>query len=362
MKKILLASVALTAFAGAAAAEVSFGGGSASLEYNDIDGVTYEADVAIAFSQALDNGYTAAASVNLSLADDSVDQDALVESFVVSLTSETAGLFYGETAVATSIFAGGSSLGNAPEADFDVEALEDSEVLRATGSFGGVEAAISYEIGAADTDLESMQFAANADLGGATVSVAYQDSDHDGDEDDGATAEYIAGEATAIVVAFTAGGADVNVGWLETEVDTTIGLGFAMTAGAVDLSGNVASNDVADDAWTVAMSSEVSAGLVLGAELNSDDTWEVTANYAAGGVTVLASLDDADAWDLEGYYDMSNGIVVGAGVDSDDNTFAQVNYDMGNGASAYVTYADAADINDAEDIAEGTTVGLAFAF
>lgn len=122
MKSILLASASIVAFAGAAAAEITFSG-SAELGYNDTDiddaivdddhvGFYGDLDLTIGFSQELDNGLTASASIDLEdLAggQDSgeenggvlggVDGETVIE-YELSLTSETAGLYYGDTSFA----------------------------------------------------------------------------------------------------------------------------------------------------------------------------------------------------------------------------------------------------------------------
>ena len=77
MKRILLASASIVAFAGAASAEITFNG-EASLGYNDTeaesDGTTggdedrgfyWDAELGITMSQELDNGLVAAATVGL---------------------------------------------------------------------------------------------------------------------------------------------------------------------------------------------------------------------------------------------------------------------------------------------------------
>ena len=82
MKSILLTSTALVMTAGIAAAEVTFSG-TAKFGYNDTDHASgasasepfSDMDLNIAFSKELDNGYTAAASVELDYADGNQGND-----------------------------------------------------------------------------------------------------------------------------------------------------------------------------------------------------------------------------------------------------------------------------------------------
>ncbi|HKL68991.1 MAG TPA: porin, partial [Salibaculum sp.] len=84
MKSILLASASVFAFAGAAAAEVSFSG-DAELGYNDDDaplssadnndGFYWEGNLYAAFSQDLDNGLTAGADIEFGFASNNLGQN-----------------------------------------------------------------------------------------------------------------------------------------------------------------------------------------------------------------------------------------------------------------------------------------------
>ena len=83
MKRILLASASIVAFAGAAAAEITFSG-EAALGYNDTDalseddedkGFYWDAELGITFSQELDNGLVAAATVTSDVVDNQLEGD-----------------------------------------------------------------------------------------------------------------------------------------------------------------------------------------------------------------------------------------------------------------------------------------------
>ena len=103
-----------------------------------------------------------------------------------------------------------------------------------------------------------------------------------------------------------------------------------------------------------------------GIELKSDDTYEITAGYAADGMTVAAAFTDASVMTLGATYDMGNGLTVGAGIEDTVN-YAFAKYDLGGGAKAFVDFTDSADaleeVGPSErDIAVGTTVGVSFTF
>ena len=90
--------------AGIAAAEVTFSG-TANFGYNDTDHTNgasasnpfSDMDLNIAFSKELDNGYTAAASVELDYADGNQGNDISASDALISLTNADSGIHYGDT-------------------------------------------------------------------------------------------------------------------------------------------------------------------------------------------------------------------------------------------------------------------------
>lgn len=368
MKRILLTSTALVAFAGAAAAEVTFAG-AATLGYNDDaagdnDGFYQELTASVTLSQTLDNGLTAAASIDL----EDLAHTPGFGDYELSLTSDSAGLYYGDTGVAAPVnFNAGSALDNAADADFDEDTAADG-VLRGEATFGTVAVALSYGI-SEGADLAELQVSAAASLGAANISVAYQDGDHDGEDGDGVPGEYTDGELFAFGVTTSAAGADLSFGYANSDDDSTVGFGVSYPTGPVTLSANYAANDVADNAWTIG-AAYAQDGVSAGVELNSDDSWEITAGYAAGPVTISAAVDSADDFSLEGTYDVGNGLAIAAGMqDAGDTMYVAGNYDLGGGANLLVSFVDTAtgdddleDFNGEDGYQNGTTVELSFEF
>lgn len=368
MKRILLTSTALIAFAGAAAAEVTFAG-AATLGYNDDvvgDNVNFyqELTASVTLSQTLDNGLTAAASIDLA---DLSDGAAGFGDYELSLTSDSAGLYYGDTGVAAPVnFDAGSALDNAADADFDEDTLAEG-VLRGEATFGTVSAAVSYGISVGN-ELTELQVSAAASLGAANVSMAYQDGDHDGLNGDG-DVDYTNGELFALGVTTSAAGADLSFGYANSDNDSTVGFGVSYPTGPVTLSANYAVNDVAENAWTIG-AAYAENGVSAGVEFNSDDSWEITGGYATGPVTISAAIDSADDFSLEGTYDVGNGLAIAAGMqDAGDTMYVAGNYDLGGGANLLVSFVDTAtglddleDFNGEDGYQNGTTVELSFEF
>ena len=375
MKKILLASVALTAFAGAAAAEVSFSG-SATLGYNDHsdrtagafgdhDGFYSDLNLDVAFSATLDNGITVSAAADV---DETDATDGEMSGVTLTIASDAASLVYGDTE-----FAAKSMWSAAGDMEADSFAIQDGEgVLKGTFSFGGVDMAVSglvqdAEGDLATDDLTQLSFGAKAAVGAATVVVAYQEELVAADLTNGlnatANGDMTYAETMGVSVAFAAAGADIKVGFASetntggTDYDST-GISVSYPMGDVTVSAYYVSED---DSTAV----------------DAKDNSGISFAYAADGISLTASYADEQGTDvtkLEGSFDAGNGLTVYAGYigkDSDtDDTYIGASYDLGGGAALAVSYADDTNNDEAsgdDDIGAqgyqvGTTVAVTFAF
>ena len=380
MKKILLASVALTAFAGAAAAEVSFSG-SATLGYNDDNGrlannATFgdhngfysDLNVDVALSATLDNGITVSASADV----DEVDaEDNASRGVTVTLSSDAASLVYGDTE-----FAAKSMWSAAGDMEADSFSIQDGEgVLKGTFSFGGVDMAVSgvtynNKGAVAADDIAQMSFGAKATVGAATVVVAYQEEAKATDfttttaNPASTNGDFYNAETMGVSVAFAAAGADIKVAYAS---ETTSG-----TATDFDSTGISVSYPMGDVTVSAYYVSEDDSTAV-----DAKDNMGITFAYAANGMALTAAYADEQGTDvtkLEGSFDAGNGLTVYAGYvgkNSDtDDTYVGASYDLGGGASLLVSYADDTNNDEltgdddigAQGYAVGTTVELSFAF
>ena len=186
MKSILLATASILAFAGAAAADVTFGG-DAKLGFNidngdeprDDDAVDggegffWEANLGVTLSQELNNGLTAAASFTLNIAENDDGGDVDVDNdFLLSLTAETGGLFLGDTAFAAETH--WDPAGNMMADDFSEQ--DGKRVIRGDFSVSGVEASVSgivddYDNDRPNDDLDQFSVGAAATLSCFTMSL-----------------------------------------------------------------------------------------------------------------------------------------------------------------------------------------------
>lgn len=366
MKSILLASASIIAFAGAAAAEGHLGvtfTGSAELGYNDTDqapvgndednvGFYSDLDITANFAAELDNGLTAAASIDL---EDLADSDT-GETYELSLTSETAGLFYGDTNFAAQniwVAAGDMESDGFSEADGE-------QALRGEVTFGGVDAQISYVLADADDvsndtngldDLEQLSIGIAGDFGNVNVALAYQEEVAAGGVYNTANGDFNENEVFGLSVGTSFSGADIRLAYAEDEDSDSIGINVAYPFGPVTATVYYVSESVGDDNY----------GLNLA--------------YENGPVAVTFDYDNdqgVDKFGLEGSYEVGNGLTVYAGYLTEDGVadayYLGGEYDLGGGASLEVSYADADDEADddddvgAQDYQVGTTVELSFEF
>lgn len=347
MKRILLASTASVAFAGAAAADISLSG-AAKLGYNDTintaagetaSGFYTDLDVTVSMSQELDNGLTAAASIKLSDLDDNNSGNGVASSdFVVSLTGDNAGLYYGDTALAAdNVWSSTGSM------DADTFRTEDGEdVLRGEFTFGDTNVQVSMGDDAGDDSFTSL--GVKSTLGSVDLVLAWQEANTatlDNDDNGAATQNEVLG----LGVSTTLGGATVGFGYASNDAGNSTGLSVSYPVGDVTVKASYVSE---------------SAG---------DDNWDLGVSYAANGLTLDVTTDESDDWGIEGSYDMGNGLTVFAGVDdAGDDTYVATSYDLGGGASVLFSYADDSDDDNdddeigAGDYKAGMTLEVSFAF
>lgn len=77
-----------------------------------------------------------------------------------------------------------------------------------------------------------------------------------------------------------------------------------------------------DGAVTKVYGEYTTNGFTVKANYDTDEDWDFGVKYAANGLTVAASTDESDAWELTGSYDLGGGLSAIAGVDANDAYYA----------------------------------------
>lgn len=377
MKRILLTSTALVAFAGAAAADITWSG-DAKIGFNDEveNGFYYGAGLTIKGSKELNNGIEAGFffdvdidfSDNDSAANDRGTWDNIVldaSDYYLYMKTDTAAMYFGDTKTAAERIWDGTT--NMETDNF----LEDGDVddgakkgdfvnaiLRGDLMYNGIDASISYflyENDKKDQDLGGMQLAAKGEFGAYNFGIAYQAEDKDVKVNNKPINQIV-----GLWVGGTFAGADVKLAYTQ-ETDA-----------ATDKSENSTGLEVSYPFGPV------KATAFYSAESKGDDNYGIALGYKNGPAKVDFWYHDGQDQEigLEGSYDVGNGLKLYAGFIQNDGkskateAYIAGEYDLGGGAELLLSYGDAGEdytgdndaIGDKFEVNEGTTIQVKFKF
>ena len=423
MKSILATAAALAMTAGLAAAEdgVKFSG-AAKFGFNDKDhelasstatssgntGFYAEADLDVALTRTLDNGLKAKASFDVEYIDvkNSATEDLSGKSLtsantVISLSSDTYGVYYGDTNNAAKTV--WSAVGSMDQDTF--RTLDGENNIRAEVKVGGAEVFVSVASDGANDDNNGLtaqavetdsvsgtrrvhssvtNLAANdnqalaagfkATVQGLDISFAYQEANtlKLDDDDNG---ESTRDQVTAARIGMTFAGADIALGYAsrsdgkatEGVAGLTASTSLATTGTSTNPGGSSIGLSVSYPiAPLTVKASYVAESLTAG---TTSANWDFGLSYSLAGVTFDVATDEDSDWSADVGYDMGNGINLFAGVDDEgQDTYFATTYDLGGGATALLSYASDNDFDNGDDeignkdYKEGLTVQVSFAF
>lgn len=274
MKKVLLATSALTLSAGFASADVSMSGtggagvfGAAGADLSVYSGV----DLGFALSGASDNGMTFSASLDmgggqtLDVGDFELDTQDMG-------TDDNVSVAIGVSGVTITLSQDG------------VDDLYDDDIAGDIGVSGAMgDLTYSVVTGLEDADPTSLSIGYSA--GAISGSVATSDE----------------GDASNVTVSYAMGDITVSA---ESDTDRT---------GA--------------DTSSITVSYAMSDGMTISLE-NSEDVNEVSVSYASGAISVGLTADDAaaESWEATMAYDLGGGATFNLGTNQDETTFAGVGF------------------------------------
>ena len=351
MKNVLLTTTALVAFAGAAAAEMSFSG-STDIGYNDeINGGLF-ADTEFNLNGSVDLGDGFAATFTYGFdvdTSDDTDSGLLWDEYpTIEITSPFGSLKGGDLddkGASEYFYADRDGMA------LDVENSDTSDRfdLRALVEFGDFGLAVGgVDDGAGD--LDGLSVGAGATFGNFTLGFGYDEADGGLESRDALDVPNgNTNEVMAVSLDTTFGDASIGLSYIDDSVETSVG---------------------------VAVGYDVSADLSLGAYYASNevaangDAYGVWASYAMGALGVEAYYDATEDGPDEIYLDVSYEIMAGltgyAGVYDDGmaaDPFFYIGgvYEINDNLSATVSYADADEISGPE-FKNGTTVMLTASF
>ena len=274
MKKVLLATSALTLSAGFASADVSMSGsgGAGVFGANGADLSVYSGvDLGFALSGASDNGMTFSASLDM----------------------------------------GGGQTLDAGDFELDTQDMGVDDNVSVTIGVSGLTIVLSQD---GVDDLYDDDKAGDIGISGAMGDLTY--SVTTGLEDD---------DPTSLSVGYTAGAISGSVATSDDGDASNVSISYAM--GDITISAESDTDRAGADTSSVTVSYAMSDGMTVSLE-NSEDVNELSVAYSSGAISVGVSADDAatESWEATMAYDLGGGATFNLGTNQDETTFAGVGF------------------------------------
>ena len=274
MKKVLLATSALTLSAGFASADVSMSGtgGAGVFGANGADLSVYSGvDLGFSLSGASDNGMTFSASLDM----------------------------------------GGGQTLDAGDFELDTQDMGVDDNVSVTIGVSGLTIVLSQN---GVDDLYDDDIAGDIGISGAMGDLTY--SVTTGLEDD---------DPTSLSVGYTAGAISGSVATSDEGDASNVSISYAM--GDITVSAESDTDRTGADTSSVTVSYAMSDGMTVSLE-NSEDVNELSVAYSSGAISVGVSADDAatESWEATMAYDLGGGATFNLGTNQDETTFAGVGF------------------------------------
>ena len=274
MKKVLLATSALTLSAGFASADVSMSGtgGAGVFGANGADLSVYSGvDLGFALSGASDNGMTFSASLDM----------------------------------------GGGQTLDVGDFELDTQDMGTDDNVSVAIGVSGVTITLSQD---GVDDLYDDDIAGDIGVSGAMGDLTY--SVVTGLED---------ADPTSLSIGYSAGAISGSVATSDEGDASTVSVSYAM--GDITVSAESDTDRTGADTSSITISYAMSDGMTISLE-NSEDVNEVSVSYASGAISVGLTADDAatESWEATMAYDLGGGATFNLGTNQDETTFAGVGF------------------------------------
>ena len=274
MKKVLLATTALTLSAGFASADVSMSGtgGAGVFGANGADLSVYSGvDLGFSLSGASDNGMTFSASVDM----------------------------------------GGGQTLDVGDFELDTQDMGTDDNTSVTIGVAGVTIELSQN---GIDDLYDDDIAGDIGISGAMGDLTY--SVVTGLED---------ADPTSLSIGYSAGAISGSVATSDEGDASTVSVSYAM--GDITVSVEADTDRTGADTNTTTLSYAMSDGMTISVE-ESEGVVEASVAYSSGAISVGVTADDAttESWEATMAYDLGGGATFNLGTNQDETTFAGVGF------------------------------------
>jgi outer membrane protein OmpU len=288
MKKLLIATTALVATAGMAAADITITGHAAAGIHSGLDDVTTttsttdvaadgvysNAGVAFALSGATDNGISFSASVDV-MAGNKVDQG-----------------------------------------DFEYDGADDGAMDLGAVSMTGTFGTLTFDDAGIDNLYNDAYTAADVSysttVGAVSLTVAH-------DTSGAADANSMSAGYTASGMGFTLLASDGSAG-----TSASVAVSYALND-TVSVTGKTDQVAGAESVQTITASTTLN-GVSVALSSANNSTWDVDLGYTAGGFALTYGVDETDGWTATASSALGGGATFAAGVDSNDSMYAGVSF------------------------------------
>ena len=274
MKKVLLATSALTLSAGFASADVSMSGsgGAGVFGANGADLSVYSGvDLGFSLSGASDSGMTFSASLDM----------------------------------------GGGQTLDVGDFELDTQDMGTDDNVAVTIGVSGLTIELSQD---GVDDLYDDDIAGDIGISGAMGDLTY--SVVTGLED---------ADPTSLSIGYSAGAISGSVATSDEGDASTVTVTYAM--GDITVSAESDTDRAGADTSSITVTYAMADGMSVSLE-NSEDVNTLSVSYASGAVSVAVEADDADdeSWEATMAYDLGGGATFNLGTNDDETTFAGVGF------------------------------------
>ena len=290
MKKLLIATTALVATAGMAAADITITGHAAAGFHSGLDDVT-----------------TAATTNSTDIAGDGIYSNAGVD-FTMSGATDN-----GISFTASVNIDAGEEIDSG---DFEYDGADGGTAglgaVTMTGTFG----TLTFDNNGIDnlySDATTHDVSYSTTLGAVGLTVGY-DVTADSANATSAQATYTAGG-----MAFTLTASEATAG-----TSTTLAVSYALND-TVTLTADTDQAAGAESVMTMGASTTLN-GVSVAVESANNSTWDVDLGYTVGGFALTYGVDETDGWTATATAALGGGATFSAGVDSEDATYAGVSF------------------------------------
>ena len=307
MKKLLIATTALVATAGMAAADITITGHAAAGYHSGLAGTAAALDAAIAADTAASTAATVAALAVAREAAEGIYSNAGVD-FAMSGATDN-----GIAISATVNIDAGTEVDTG---DFEFDGADGGTAGLGAVVMSGTFGTLTFDNNGIDnmySDATTHDISYATTLGAVGLTIGYDATD-------------ASANATSMQATYTAGGMAFTLTGSEDAAGTSseLAVSYALND-TVTITADTDQAAGAEAVQTIGASTTL-GGVSVAISSANDSTWDVSLGYTAGGFALSYATDEADAWEATASTSLGGGASFAAGVNASDAMYAGVSF------------------------------------